>query len=345
MKENRIAEIRNRLMNHGPVAGECYTNPEIIDHLVDLQEAMAREVFALGHAEHFAARDIMIHFGALAEEYGLTGSDEYRRLAVNMKTLGYTIGSLKKGATGEKRTREGLRVMNYDPQVRILYNITLQDDGSKTEYDAIVITTYGIFVVEAKNFRGTAHITEKGMLQRADDAAATYNLGERMNNKEYLLKSCLGDLAGVPYQGLLLYVDESADIVDDYKQIPIIYCNTVATTIRSYNHGEQAISPEDVLEIERRLQAHHTESRYPCRVDCEQIIADFARLISAIEEKADVVNLVDEDEKPKSTQVTSRAKSQTRQDNTPTRKHHVWPKVAGGFVLGLVGGIFLGKWL
>lgn len=186
MKENRIAEIRNRLMNHGPVAGECYTNPEIIDHLVDLQEAMAREVFALGHAEHFAARDIMIHFGALAEEYGLTGSDEYRRLAVNMKTLGYTIGSLKKGATGEKRTREGLRVMNYDPHVRILYNITLQDDGSKTEYDAIVITTYGIFVVEAKNFRGTAHITEKGMLQRADDAAATYNLGERMNNNSLL---------------------------------------------------------------------------------------------------------------------------------------------------------------
>ena len=40
MKENRITEIRTRLMNHGPVAGECYTIPEIVDLLVDLQEAM-----------------------------------------------------------------------------------------------------------------------------------------------------------------------------------------------------------------------------------------------------------------------------------------------------------------
>ena len=55
--------------------------------------------------------------------------------------------------------------MTFDPDVQILYNLTLQDEVSKTEYDAIVITPYGIFVVEAKNFRGAAYINEKGMLQ------------------------------------------------------------------------------------------------------------------------------------------------------------------------------------
>ena len=81
-KEERIAEIKARLAGHGPAADERYTSQETVDKLVDLEETMANEVFALKHAEHFAARDIMLHFGALAIEYGLQESDEFHRLSM-----------------------------------------------------------------------------------------------------------------------------------------------------------------------------------------------------------------------------------------------------------------------
>lgn len=346
MKEVRIGEIKNSLLGHAPAAEVRYTNQEIIDKLVDLQETMANQVFAVSHAEHFVAKDIMIHFKALAEEYGLAESTEYRRLSMNMRFLGYTIGSLKKGAKGERRTREGLRVMSFDPNVRILYNITLQGDSSKTEYDAIVSTPYGIFVVEAKNFSGTAYISPKGMLQRDTDSNDDYNLGERMHNKEFLLRSCLGDLATVPYQGLLLYVDESADIVDDYRQIPITYCNTVAATIRRYDTGEVSILPDQAVEIENSLVAHQVENKGVCKVDCDQIISDFASLMSEIEDKADEVNHADDDEanpvgkEPQSTQEYSQPIRIRK--TQPKKRMKTWQKVTLGAVVGFAGGIFVG---
>ncbi len=341
MKEERIAEIKARLAGHGPSAEERYTNQEIVYSLVDLQEAMANEVFAINHADHFAARDIMLHFGALAAEYGLQESDEFRRLAMNMRSLGCTIGSLKKGFAGERRTKEGLRVMTFDPDVQILYNLTLQDEVSKTEYDAIVITPYGIFVVEAKNFRGAAYINEKGMLQRQDDAVAEYNLGEKMNNKEFLLRNCLGDLASVPYQGLLLYVDESASIIDDYKQIPIVFCNTVASVIRGYDNGENHISPEQVREIVKRITAHSVESKYPCRVDCRQIIDDFALLMSEIEERADEANQR-ESNKIAATRPVFREAPKVQPQTVRAKKRRVWPQVLGGVAL-FAGGFAIGR--
>ena len=340
MKEERIAELKARLAGHGPSEEERYTNQEVVDSLVDLQEAMANEVFALNHADHFAARDIMLHFGALAAEYGLQESDEFHRLSMNMRSLGCKIGSLKKGFAGERRTKEGLRVMTFDPDVRILYNLTLQDEVSKTEYDAIVITPYGIFVVESKNFRGAAYINEKGMLQRQDDVLAEYNLGEKMNNKEFLLRNCLGDLASVPYQGLLLYVDESANIIDDYKQIPIVFCNTVASVIRGFDKGENHISSEQVREIVKRITEHSVENKYPCRVDCRQIIDDFALLMSEIEERADEVNQKENDKVAARPVFHEVPKVQPQ--TVKVQKRRVWPQVLGGVAL-FAGGIAIGR--
>ena len=288
--EERMEQIRYELKGLGTESNQTYDNEEIIQKLVALQATMARSVFALQHAEHFAAKDIMIHFSALAQEYGLSESTEFLRLQDNMKSLGFTIGSLKKGAYGERRAREGLRVLSFDPGVSILYNIALQDGMSKAEYDAIVITTYGIFVVEAKNFRGAAYITNKGMLQRQGDDIPSYNLGEKMNCKEFLLKNCLDEYAQVPYNGVLLYVDESAEIVDDFGQYPITYCNTVANYIRQQSIEGSVLTPEQVKEISDRLTAHSVTLRFPCKIDCEQIKEDFASIMSKIEALADMTN-------------------------------------------------------
>ena len=46
------------------------------------------------------------------------------------KELGYTIATYKKGLNGEKLARRSLKLVSLDPNVRILYNIQLEDEDS-----------------------------------------------------------------------------------------------------------------------------------------------------------------------------------------------------------------------
>ena len=99
----------------------------------------------------------MIHFEALAKEYGLDESDTSPHFRTNMGELGYTIGSFIKGMNGERIAKRALRsCLSYDKGIRILYNVQLEDEDAQAEYDAIVITPYGMFVVEVKNW-GSFH--------------------------------------------------------------------------------------------------------------------------------------------------------------------------------------------
>lgn len=70
MNTNRMSQIIESLNGLGTKQNTMYTNQEIIDHLTELQGAMARGVFEKTHAENLRDRDIMIHFETLAKEYG-----------------------------------------------------------------------------------------------------------------------------------------------------------------------------------------------------------------------------------------------------------------------------------
>lgn len=269
-----------------PKAEDLFTNEEQEQKLVGFQSAICHVMLSSGITERITPRDITSFLERLAHENGVDEDETFQRLREGMKNLGFLIGSLKKGAKGEKRTRDGLRNLEFSPGVKILYNITLDDGTDRTEYDAIVLTPYGIFVVEAKNFNGDARITEKGILVRKDDRFGEYNLGEKMNRKEFLLRSCLGELASVPYHALLLYVNEQADIEDEYHQIPITYCNTVAKIIQQFDHGDELITSEELKQIEAEITSHQIDARYPCGVDCQQIIEDLTAIMRRIANSA-----------------------------------------------------------
>lgn len=270
------------LEQRAPKAEELFTNKEKEQKLVDFQSAICQVILSSGITERITPRDIVTFLERLAYENGVEEDETFQRLRNEMKDLGFIIGSLKKGAKGEKRTRDGLRNLEFSPGVKILYNITLDDGTDRTEYDAIVLTSYGIFVVEAKNLNGDARITEKGILVRKDDRFGEYNLGEKMNRKEFLLRSCLGELASVPYHALLLYVNEQADIEDEYHLIPITYCNTVAEAIQQFDHGDELITAEELKRIEAEITSHQIDARYPCGVNCQQIIEDLTVIMRRI---------------------------------------------------------------
>lgn len=286
MNQSRVNSIKKTFEGVGPVKGMEYTNQEIVDLLMGVQKTMFTGVYEKTHAEFMKERDLLMHFSSLAEEYGLKETETYQRFEKNMSDLGYTIGSFIKGMKGEKIAKRVLKLISYDKDVKILYNIALEDEDAQAEYDAIVITPYGLFVVEVKNWGAEMHIDENGILQRIDQDIK-YDLPGRMSIKEGLLKEYVGDLFPDKYQGIVLFSNENAKVQDDYKKMPICYGGGIVYTIRDYKSNGNILTPEQISAIEKRIVSNHKEQKAPCKVNCEDLIDDYATLMAAIEEAAE----------------------------------------------------------
>lgn len=285
MNQNRVNSIKKTFEGIGPDNTSMYTNQEIVDLLQDIQKTMIAGVYEKTHAEYMRDRDLMLHFSALAGEYDLKDTDTYKRFEANMGELGYTIGSFIKGMKGERIARRALKLISFDKNVKILYNIALEDEDAQAEYDAIVITPYGLFVVEVKNWGAEMHIDENGILRR-NDQDIKYDLPGRMSVKEGLLREYLGDAFPEQYQNIVLFSNENAKVQDDFRKIPICYGGGIVYNIRSFNEGA-ILTENQINEIVDKICSHHKEQKAPCRVNCERIIEDYALLMSAIEEAAE----------------------------------------------------------
>lgn len=283
MNDTRLSQIIESLNGLGTKPNTMYTNQEIIEHLKELQGAMARGIFEKTHAENLRDRDIMIHFEALAKEYSLDSTDTYMRFKTNMSELGYTIGSFINGMHGERIARRALKLLSYDKDIRILYNVQLEDKDAQAEYDAIVIAPYGLFVVEVKNWRVSMIISPNGLLTRNDGSGIIYDLPGRMSIKEALLREHLQELFPSNYHNMLLLSNERAQVEDNYHQIPISCGGGISYEIKSFAKYGDTLTSEQVNKIADTILANHKEQRTLCSVKCDEIIADYAKLMVQIE--------------------------------------------------------------
>ena len=282
----RVNSIKKAFEGIGPDRTTLYTNQEIVDLLLELQKKMIAGVYEQTHAEYMRDRDLMLHFSTLAAEYGLKDTEIYKRFESNMSDLGYTIGSFIKGMNGERIAKRALKLISFDKNVKILYNIALEDEDVQAEYDAIVITPYGIFVVEVKNWGAEIHIDESGILRRSD-WDIKYDLTGRMSAKEGLLREYLGDMFPDKYQGIVLFSNENVKVQDDYKQMPVCYGGGIVYSIRAFDDGKELLTASQIKEIADKIVSNHKEQKAPCKVKCKEIIEDYALLMAAIEEAAE----------------------------------------------------------
>lgn len=276
----KLNDICVSLEGIGTEKNVLYTNEEMIENLDKLQRALACSIFAATHVECTRAKEIMAGIKRMAIAHGMDTTPEYQRLNANMNQLGYTIGSLIKGRNGERNTEKALQLLELDKNVRILYNVAIQAEDAQTEYDAIILAPYGVFVVEVKNYNEDMRITESGMFERLTNPDFQYNLGGRMNCKEYLLRKTLGDLLpAANYHSILLYANEYSKLVDDYGRIQVCFRNTIVQDVKKYDDGQAVFSQDQLTAMEHTLRSIHTPKRYACKVDCTAIKEDFAYLM------------------------------------------------------------------
>ena len=352
MNHDRYEQIKNSLSGLGTDADQRYTHKEIIDRLIKLENALLAGVYEKNHAENMRPQDLTKHFAALAEEFGLDNNDTYQRFLKNMGELDRTVKGLIAGQKGEHLAKSALRPLTYDPNVKVLYNISLENEGMKTEYDAIVIAPYGLFVVEVKNWSGDVTLTHDGFLTR--NGRYSTNLAARMLVKETLLRDCLGEMFPTYYHGVLLIPENKTRLKDEYHQISIAYGASIANSIRFCSGTRAEMSPRRIDAIAKRLCFNNVEQRSQCPVRCDVIIDDFAMLMAQMEAASSDVKDPDDDDE---VEVTVRAEVEVSPDITgafnrcqATLRNVNWKhvgKIAAGItatlLTGLVAGHTLGK--
>jgi len=282
MNTERAMHIKSSLEGLGTDPTKGYTHKEIIDKLIELENALLSAVYEKNHAENMRPQDLTKHFSTLAEEFGLNNSEVYKRFVANMDELDHTVKSLIAGQRGERIARSSLKPLTYNGDIKILYNVQLEDEVMKTEYDAIVIAPYGLFVVEVKNWPGRVTLTSDGFLTR-DGSSVISNLAARMIVKESLLKECLGDLFPKRYSGILLFPEEKTMLKDEYHQIPFSYGISIINSIKQYSNGSVVLSPAQIEAVSELITNSNKNQYTYCDVKCSEIIEDFATLMSQIE--------------------------------------------------------------
>lgn len=280
---NRQEDIKEMLSGLGTNTDGMYTNQEIIDFLSDYQNAIANVVFEKTHAEYLSSKDVMTHIRVLAEEYGLQDSELFIRLRKNLNHLHHTIYTYIRGIRGEEKCRNGLKLLSYDKDVKLLYNLALNDGETNTEYDVIAITPYGVFIVEVKNWSNELVLDSNGFLKKPNQLS--YDAAGRLGIKEALIKEYLEGIVDVPVHSILMIPDPMS-LDDQYQKIDICLGLGITAKIRSYANGETNLNSNEINRIESVLLEHQVVQKTKCDVNCEAITNDFAEFIALIEQKA-----------------------------------------------------------
>ena len=101
--------------------------------------------------------------------------------------------------------------------------------------------------------------------------------------KETLLKECLGELFPENYRGILLFPETNTRLKDEYYQIPFSYGPSIANNIRFCHNGRSVMTAERVETIAARIDECRQAPSVRCAVKCDEIIKDYALLMSQME--------------------------------------------------------------
>ena len=182
MEMNRVNELMASMKSVGK---EAYHKSELLDEMFTLQ----RELVALTFNEdHAATADLKIwdverHLEQLNQDCGNVADEELSRFEEGCKTL---CNLIKAEISGNRGEYKAFRTLEYVKSNHItLKNVELRDGDLRTELDAVVITPYGITIVEVKNTAKNIFIDEEGSYYRTGEFLKwDCNIAQKMDLKE-----------------------------------------------------------------------------------------------------------------------------------------------------------------
>ncbi|MFE8701684.1 NERD domain-containing protein [Cytobacillus sp. FJAT-54145] len=164
-----------------------------------------------------------------------------------------------KGIIGEGWVRYYLSKLDSDVYM-VMHDILLPtEDGKTSQIDHLIISPYGIFVIETKNYRGWIFGDEKNKYW----TQVIYNRKEKFQNPIYqnyghikVLEALLGEKIS-PYIFSVICFNSRATLKKinvNSNHIRVIYDNKIARVIQEYK--QRVFSYGHQLEIEKIIISH-----------------------------------------------------------------------------------------
>lgn len=163
----------------------------------------------------------------------------------------FTIYEAKiKGYFGEKYVANKLRGLSKD-EFKIIHDVMLPTSYGTTQIDHIVVSIYGIFVLETKNYKGWITGGENSEKWTKNMYGKKYSFRNPIK-QNYAHVKALEELLGIPQKSFIPIVVFSGSATIKVKtNKPVIYISKLYKVICSYK--EVVFTPQQICMFEQKI--------------------------------------------------------------------------------------------
>lgn len=283
MKE-RIKEIEAKLI---AFKKDVYQKREVLPELFALQDQIVSATFNGEHAERSQLRlfDVARHFEQINSDCGNIADELLAKFNVGSKKVSEMIKADISGGKGEQKAYKSLQTIRRNH--RLLKNIELKMDDHRTEIDIITVTNNAIFLIEVKNTSKDIVIDERGNYCRVaynGELAFDKNIGEKMNEKEYLLREVLrkAGIEDVRIVSLVVFTNSSIKVTNKYEYIKECYLSQLPHIVDGYVSGN-SYNDKQMMRITQAILDAQCKEAYPIEMDMAEFKTTFATLMATLE--------------------------------------------------------------
>lgn len=282
--DRRITEITDSMTSFNK---KLYNKSEVLSELFSLQSELVNLTFNDEHAGNarLIIPDVESHFDKLNADCGHVADEKLEKFKAGCRIVTNSIKAETSGKAGECKAYRSLDTLRCENI--IIKNAEFKLDDHRTELDAIVITEKAVFIVEVKNPGRDIYIDERGNYCRVLEStlASDKNIGEKMNDKEYLLREALkaGGFENVNIVSLVVFTNSSMHVENRYPYITACYLSDLPHKICGYV-GDRLYSEEVMAQMAEAVRNNECREEYPMPIDMQEFKRDFAILMATLEE-------------------------------------------------------------
>ena len=166
-----------------------------------------------------------------------------------------------KGSIGEAKVNTRLNFLGKE--YIVLKDILIKtSDGYTSQIDELVLSEYGLFVIETKNYKGWIFGNEKAenWTQVIYKEKHTFRNPIKQNwSHIYALKSLLSDYPNIKYHPIVVF-SGNATLKSIESSVPVIYSNRLNSTIRRLSF-EKCLSIDELNKIQTILESSELKER------------------------------------------------------------------------------------
>lgn len=286
MNSTTKAKLLDALAEKGITPGCSYEHNILTEKYCEIEELFLREVFADDYCANMNMRNLIVHFNDVANQQDLMDNIIYKNVINELTDLSERIGGLKNGGKGEWLVKNSLSFLHGTN--RVLRNVYLDTPNGKCEYDFIVITKDGLFILEVKHSKTPTIIDSLGNFKKVGGHHSyQYNIADALKEKEYVLFNSLTEelqeiLPIERIHSVMVIVGNTA--VDNHcNGLEVCSHGTVCRYIERFRTDEHDLYITEMDELFNYIDSCKTKAYYPIGIDIERYCADFAELIGLID--------------------------------------------------------------